>query len=84
MVEIWSAPPLHGAGERERERESVRRQGERERERHAGEREEREREAAQERKRESSTARVFDLREFSAGLRFRFVMRQKGRLHLFL
>ena len=76
---------------RGRERESVRRQGEREgdgeereRERRAGEREREEREAAQERRRESSTARVFDLREFSAELRFRFVMRQKGRLHLFL
>lgn len=74
---------------RGREKESVRRRGEREgvseereRERCAGEREERE--AAQDRRGESSTARVFGLREFSAELRFRFVMRQKGRLHLFL
>ena len=58
-VEIWSAPPLHGAGERERERESVRRQGEREgdgeereRERRAGERERRERGGAGEKERE--------------------------------
>ena len=57
---------------------------ERERESDTRERERRERETAQERERESSTARVFDLREFSAELRFRFVMRRKGRLHLFL
>ena len=56
----------------------------RERERATRGREREEREAAQDRRGESSTARVFGLREFSAELRFRFVMRQKGRLHLFL
>ena len=65
---------------KERERVTARR----ERESDARERERGEREAAQERRRESSTARVFGLREFSAELRFRFVMRQKERLHLFL
>ena len=72
---------------RERERATARREREsdaRERERATRGRERGERETAQERRRESSTARVFDLREFSAELRFRFVMRQKGRLHLFL
>ena len=67
---------------RGRERESMRRRGERESATRGREREERE--AAQDRRGESSTARVFGLREFSTELRFRFVMRQKGRLHLFL
>ena len=74
---------------RGRERESVRRRGERggvgeERERAMRGREREEREAAQDRRGESSTARVFGLRELSAELRLRFVMRQKGGLHLFL
>ena len=69
---------------RGRERERACDGEERERERATRGRERWERETAQERRRESSTARVFDLREFSAELRFRFVMRQKGRLHLFL
>ncbi|WZY87753.1 hypothetical protein YC2023_044490 [Brassica napus] len=60
--EIWSPPPRHRRG------------GGREKRDH-GEGEKKKRETAQEGER--STARVFGLREFSAELRFRFVMRQK-------
>ena len=55
---------------------------ERERATRGREREREEREVAQERRGESSTARVSGLREFSAELRFNFWVRQKGRLHL--
>ena len=68
--EIWSPPPRHRRG------------GGREKRDH-GEGEKKKRETAQEGER--LTARVFGLREFSAGLRFRFVMRQKkGAAALFI
>ena len=63
--------------ERESDGEERESDGE-ERESVAREREREERERRRKRERESSTARVSGLREFSAELRFSFCMRQKG------